>query len=152
MEHNGESRQGNIDFPIAFHSKHQTAGGLSRIQAVLTGAKSSCVQAEPCLMCQPQRSLRARCLCQPQTDTLQSGSMQFSSSGTASTDGSSTTEALLSHGSQPEHLLVLSEAFQAPFGTQRALLHHHCLPEVLKKHLPVCEYLPWSLHRKRRCF
>lgn len=31
MEHNGESRQGNIDFQIAFHYKHQTAGGLSEI-------------------------------------------------------------------------------------------------------------------------
>lgn len=31
MEHNGESRQGNIDFQIAFHCKHQTASGLSEI-------------------------------------------------------------------------------------------------------------------------
>lgn len=31
MEHNSESRQGNIDFQIAFHYKHQTAGGLSEI-------------------------------------------------------------------------------------------------------------------------
>lgn len=31
MEHNGEGRQGNIDFQITFRYKHQSAGGLSEI-------------------------------------------------------------------------------------------------------------------------
>lgn len=55
--------------------------------------------------------------------------------------------ALLSHRSQ-EHFLVLSEAFQAPFGARWAFLHYHCLSEVLKN-LPVCKYLQLWVYTRR---
>lgn len=45
MEHVGKSRQGNIDFQIAFHSKHQAPCGLSEIQADLSREKEAEVHA-----------------------------------------------------------------------------------------------------------